>query len=370
MTRKISRAESPTTLLGNAASQTNLNPIEATERLPFWAKLFGVLEKTRNVVINFIFVALVAALLWLVFDSTRHDQIVIDPVSLPTLMKNLGYTEDVVSMRLYDELRFINGHSDDTKSTAKVLTSSQELDIAAPGTGVSLKSITLMARRLFNIPQTHVIGSFLCPRDSCKLADVSFHFRVSRGSDHDTELLPPMGEMAPDDYLKLVGEKIMRKVNPITLAESYGNTRREKEALNVANEIVDANHKDKEKAENLLGVFAFNGKRFDVAAHWFRESIRTNPNFSLARANLGYLLAAADVTNEQLARARDDNGPDRLSYLSEVKLSDPLNDPARLLEGNRELSKAVAIDSKASLNYVIWGDTLSKAGKHEEAFRA
>ena len=126
------------------------------------SKIAEYLSKIREICVSGIVITMIAALIWFLLFETKDSQIIIDKIPLPKVMRDLGYDEEIAALRLYDSLQKLNNGRDRARTESQILPASQEIDIAVPGTGISLKSIAQIVRRLLNRPQTLVSGEFVC----------------------------------------------------------------------------------------------------------------------------------------------------------------------------------------------------------------
>ena len=249
------------------------------------------LEEARKLFFNLATLAGFGLLAWTIVDTVRADQAIIEPITLPPVMNTVGYTEEVAAMRLRDAMQAIKDGADKDKQGPKILPSSRELDIAAPGTGVSLSSITKLVGRLIGGYQNRIAGEFVCPADPCKPADVTLRLRIF-GETTEQIGLDAIGKRSFDEYLELAGEQVMRAIAPYTLASSLPQSRQQ-DAIGIAVDIANSpKHPDKANAENLVGSLKYEAGDIDDSIYWFNRAVESNPKLANAHFNLGLALSS------------------------------------------------------------------------------
>ncbi|MEP1612776.1 MAG: hypothetical protein ABJL72_12780 [Roseobacter sp.] len=115
-----------------------------------------------------------------------------DLTQAPVVLEEITVTEDfekdglsglVISNMLWDEIEHIrNQTGKQNKKTVRIQTASRQLDVVAPGSGLSLQRVTQVLRSLFNLPQTRIAGEIACPVRGCTAEEMALTLRIFSGS--------------------------------------------------------------------------------------------------------------------------------------------------------------------------------------------
>lgn len=394
----------PTTVSGSRrprSSPPKFEPHNSAQSRLTYAKFSFFISELVKQSVNIITIAAFALVGWTVYDSVNKDQIVIEPISLTKAITESGYTEQIAAMELHDVLRSMSENSSEDNRGPQVLPSTREAEITAPGTGVTLTSVTALVRKILRRPQTRISGEFICGTQSCSLSDSYFKYRIF-GHQTETGIIDKVGPRRDlRDFFNEAGEQIIRKTSPYTLA-AYLATRKPDEAIKLARELANSTDEDAEQAYRLVGVLEFNGKNFDKAVEIFatiakKKSLSAKAHLELAQAlteqnkdlsraereykwasvlspsskafvNWGGALTALDnhpaaIRRFQIATWLDDEYVD-----AHVALGDAYGMIGDRSNAYRTFEEAIKINPAKPDPYVSWADMLASERKFAQAF--
>jgi tetratricopeptide (TPR) repeat protein len=324
------------------------------------------LSKIREICVSAIIIMMIAVLVWFLVFETKDNQIVIVPIAIPKIMRDIGYNEEIATLRLYDALQKLNKRRDRSREESQILPASQELDIAVPGTGISLKSIAQIVRRLLNRPQTLIVGEFVCQSQECGLGDVNFSFRVAGGRS-GLRSLPKIGSINLEEYFEKISEQVMLEANPYNLAAIYFNTGRRQESRTLADSILLELPKEKEWIENLIGSDEFIKGNVEESVIWFKKSIETNPNFAPPHWQLGYILLTHDTQKDVMSEVRRNRGKTKFEILAYLEFGASRVISRNQEDGDSHFLKAISIDKSGEFALSAWANALTFLGRNKEA---
>ena len=243
-----------------------------------------------------VFSVLLVVLPLLLLEMYRYPRIVVDPISVPLELENIGYTPDVVARRLVDGIhefpdtyRFIGmaslckqprpispsvdlRHESSVVDLSKdrgVVTPSGALkhdqsrpDFVVPGMGLSIRAVAAYLRNRFYPPIT-VSGELVYTRIAASL-----RLRVD-------------GRKVGDITRKKVDERVIEQLEQLF-----------REGAHQVIEQSDPSKLGLEFANlyNNFGLLLVNECNYDDAIDKFQKAVEIDPNFAEALYNWGYVL--------------------------------------------------------------------------------
>src|ERR1700694_6005137 len=123
------------------------------------------LEQVRKVTINLLVVGGSILVVLVVGHATFKDVYQFEAISIPQMLKDRGYTGELVAQRILDEIAEINRKSvgvldDHGRYSTSELTSPM-LKVDVPGSSVSLETVVFSLRQFSNIVDTKIGGDVL-----------------------------------------------------------------------------------------------------------------------------------------------------------------------------------------------------------------
>ncbi len=301
------------------------------------AATLATVEQTSKLFLGILAILAFVLLAITLVLSIWRAPVVIEPVTIPKSMNDLGYTDEVVATRLHDVLQNIKRPAETEGASGRpplrIEPSSRQIDIAAPGTGASLATLANMARSLMGRPQTRVSGEMVCPNDPCKPKDYKLRIRLI-GSAETPITLKAKGDATFESYFEGAGESVMKELDPYALVHFLARDRL-KDAEDLALWMRERSHVDRARAANRIGVRHYNEGEYDHAIKWLRQAVEGGDGYPEAHAHLAtvYLVGKNDYS-----------------------------------AAAREFEKAAETGDNSPESYVAWGDALAGMKNYEAAF--
>lgn len=212
--------------------------------------------------------AIVAAMVVTIRDLTRTP-VVLEEIGVPETLTKKGYTGLVASNMLWDAIEDIRTTTGDSKKRVRIQTASRQLDVVAPGSGLSLQRTTQVLRSLFNLPQTRIAGEFVCATSACNQDDLVLSIRVFTGEGTKIVSAGSIGEREMSDYFHDTALSLLQQeIDPLVAARYHytvgGDTWREN-AVRLSTEILVQRGSNAEEAATLLGRIAWDDQEYELA---------------------------------------------------------------------------------------------------------
>jgi tetratricopeptide (TPR) repeat protein len=218
----------------------------------------------------------VALLLIVTISDVLADNIVIDEISIPEALEKLGYTEQIASLRLWDAIQRINEETADRTDLDRktpLLTESQKLEITEPETGLSLRSVTQVVRKVLGIDERRIAGEFVCGDAACTPGKAQLLLRVFQDGQVHRVSGGPIGDWSEhrlDDYFYEVAMQVLEVVDPIVTAENLNGIDNDR-AMRIAEAIVDSRGAERARAATLLVQINASQGNHVAAESWSRR---------------------------------------------------------------------------------------------------
>jgi Tfp pilus assembly protein PilF len=268
----------------------------ATPHQKLHSKILDYLEEFRKATINIVFAGIVFLLVLTIFRVIYIDELVVDPISLPKPIKELGYTEEGVALTLSDKMFKIFNEVKLTQHDFNVKAKIEEADFAVPVAGLSFSSAIRLVRQIAGFPQRHIAGEIICPQEPCTTKSMQLHIRFMDGINPPQVVEHVEAENA-EALLDLGAEKLLKITDPLTLAvylysEGDASHPRRQEALDIAMTKIDDIGRTRATAMNLLGSAILDNParsedEFKLAVGYFSMAAEADPTYYPAHANLG-----------------------------------------------------------------------------------
>jgi tetratricopeptide (TPR) repeat protein len=167
-----------------------------------------------------------------VYKSTTTDSISFEPLQVPNAFVDKGYTPQISTTRLVDEIRKINTTATTTKSRSAISGKQpgEELTKINPmplPVGIDIHAIQGIIRDLLGTQSRSINGDITISGDS---KDNKYFVRV-RQSPENHLLVDEIVVGEPDEVLKVAALKIIESIDPVVAASYYRNKKNIPEAL-------------------------------------------------------------------------------------------------------------------------------------------
>jgi tetratricopeptide (TPR) repeat protein len=257
-------------------------------------------------------IVLVPSLFYLVREGIKLT-VVVDEISVPKKLEELGFTADVMSRRIVTDILQMEARSHSRiaqQSLASTGPPSPEDSIAAevevPGTKFSLKSVLELARNILGHPPIHVSGDIVIgPTDSGELSPGEFQATATvRVLERDRPARTDSVVVTTDSVEVLAhrtAELALALLNPYPLAvyrEQQGDFDSAESLIGAVLDDPNADKVHQEAAHILWGLALADQSKFELAAQHYQEALKLFPRDPAIYNNWGALLASQQEFNE------------------------------------------------------------------------
>jgi tetratricopeptide (TPR) repeat protein len=276
----------------------------------------------RTLFINVCIIAVFVLLIPVVGVQFLRNQVVIEPISVPTALLARGLNPDVAAIRLWDGLQDAQALATTSKAGMSSIPNSLRVDFSIPDSGISIDSLVYYVRQFFHAYGTRITGEFRCADATCAPDGMLLRVRLLR--DHlDVVEMPPIGTTPEAQYFRDAAIRILALLDLFigAAAEADGNPLK---AMADAERLVLIHHPDAKWAANLVGRLKGNLKDSDAAIAAFRQALALDPNFRIAKINLASALVDKgrfDEAQKLLDEAAASAPTDRFLVLGRAKLA-------------------------------------------------
>lgn len=229
-----------------------------------------------------------------IYKSTFSDSISFEPLQVPGPFSDKGYTPQISTTRLVDEIRKINATATTTKSRSSVsgkqpgeeLAKINSLPIPA---GIDINAIQAIVREFLGVQSRTINGDITVVGDG---KSHKYFVRV-RQSPENHLLVDEVFSGDPDEVLRLTAIKIIESIDPVVAASYYRNRKNIPDALRMIDlaltndkaeddtfalsqraQIYQAQKKyelSKADLDTLLSLDANSPQGLGVQSYWYNE---------------------------------------------------------------------------------------------------
>jgi tetratricopeptide (TPR) repeat protein len=287
----------------------------------------------------------ILVVLLIVYQGLTRHVTVVDTISVPKVLVDRGYSQDVAAQRLRDALAKFSAPLKTTITTAdarasEVALHAEQPDIVVPTVGISIDAVISLMRSLLRSTRSQSMGGELTIDNDklwlrLRLNGVEF-YRSKQGVDPQN----------PDDVFTAAVPEIMRKISPYLLAQSLYNSKKLDEAFDLSKWIttnLPENDWNVAYAYNLRGVILTLRKQYPAAEEELNKAMEANrkldqPHVSLGdlRRDAGKLPQAIEEYHKAIRLAPDD-------ALAHNQLGIALGDSGQLQDALQEFREAAKI---------------------------
>jgi Tfp pilus assembly protein PilF len=301
----------------------------------FFQNFYSIITKLPWAIAAFTIIALV------IRGLTEHVT-VIEPIMVPKVLAESGYTQEVAARRLRDAMATFVASANTRMDQPEVALNSELPNVVVPTVGISLDAFMSSMRTLLRITRTQSIAGELTIANKELLLRLRLNGREfytsTQGGDPEK----------PDEVLKTAAPEALKKIRPYVVAVSLRNTDPEA-SLDLANWIISElpehnenvawaynlkgnllrerrnfpsaeeaygralllgrNSKIKANAHNNLGLLLQDRKELQKAADEYRKAIDLDQNFPTAHYNLGRVLRVLGHNEKAIAAFREADLP-------------------------------------------------------------
>ena len=228
-----------------------------------------------------------------VFTSLTTSDVMFEPLKVPAPFTELGFTPEITTTRVLDEIARISSLSTSTKDTKNFGTKQpgEELSnlssLPLPGVGgIDIKEVQELIQGLLGVKRERISGeiTFTKSKDS-----ITYHVRIRQMPDNKM-LVNFSTDADVPDVVKQISIKIIEKMDPAVAASYY---RWSKDIDNALRMVDEALRNEEEYDDNYALVgraqIYIQRKKFDLAQSDIDRVFKSNPEFVPAMTTQGFL---------------------------------------------------------------------------------
>ncbi len=242
----------------------------------------------RKVLLNLAFLFAFLLLVPVVIQQFLRNEVVIEPISVPESLAEIGLTPDVVSRRLWDGLQDAIRRAGTAKASVLAVPNSDRIQFSIPETGLSIEALVTQTRQFFRTYQTRISGEIVCAGADCSAQGMQLRLRIQRGTTEVIEL-PVRGDMAERAYFTEAAIRILTVLDPFVAIAAIGDSSPVR-ATKLARDLIRTRHPDAHWAHNLIGNLRTDGGEPQLAEPEYRAALALKPDFTIAKVNLALTL--------------------------------------------------------------------------------
>lgn len=343
--------------------------------LPLRARIIDWVQFVRVLAVNLIVIISIAAIVVLLTRELLREPVIIEEVSLPPSMVTQGFSGAVTAQRLWDAISDIQVKSTTHKTQTALIAANRQLDVAEPGTGISLQQLTQALRSMLNLPQTRIAGEVLCATPECVPSELRLRLRVFEGGRMHVLRSDPVGVRTLDSYFHLSAQRVLEVIDPYVLAAYlyYDELRRE-DAVDIAEDLLRRQHAQSAWAANLIGNRHLDEGRPAAALPHYERALSLAEefgpdDFAVPHKNIGLALLQLGDNDGAIHSFGDAMELDGGNFevwrgfgLALLQQGDPV-------AAAQKFETAVDLAPDELLSWTAWGDALAASGRFHDAFR-
>jgi tetratricopeptide (TPR) repeat protein len=335
-------------------------------------------EELRRFAVNVSVALFVGVVLFVVVQATFEDTIVIDPILVPKVLEDHGYSGTAISRKLMDWVRRIDAESATSKTKKDFGTDSRFAEassIRLPSSSVSVQTVVTLLRNSFGAQGNRITGEItIDPSAEAKNATTFvLTLHLVKSGNRSSKARPP-GTL--DEILELSARDIVEEFDAAVLGDyllqkNLADPMYDKNKVAEVDELLDRllGKADRETMPwllNLRGLRLHEQGKDVEAQSFFERAVRLDPRFAPAYVNMARALG-----DGLLPGGRDYDGA--IELYSKATRYKPMyaapyynwgtvlrdkdkKDYDRIIEKFR---KAIEVDPKMVIAYRSWGVVLS-----------
>lgn len=318
-------------------------------------------DELRRLTINVSVVLLVVSLVFVTVQATYDRTLVIEPISVPKALEEIGYTGSAVAQKLMDRVSFINDKSSTSKDRVQYGSEGRfaaASGIRLPSSSVSIQTIVTLLRGAFGVQGDRIAGEItMSPPEDARMRStyaLTLHFT------HLGKRFSSIQKSRDlDELLDLAGNAIVGQFDGVVLAAYFQETAEWDKADQLITRLIASADPDVMPwALNMRGLSLNHQHRKADAIATFEKITRLYPNFAIAYSNWGYALYRAHdyAGASEKYRKVIELEPKRAS--AHGYLGDVLWEQGDTAGGIEQYRKAIELEPKYATAYIKWGHAL------------
>jgi len=244
-------------------------------------------------------------------DDALHKKIIVEPIAVPKILADKGYTPETAARQFRDMLIKIGSSSGRMEDVDVDMKRGDEIpNISVPGLGVPLESVATLIHALKRLgPNSPVSGEIV-------YAENTLHLRLLKDGSELIHETATDDVDQPEKLIETAAQEYMRKADPLSLS-IFLYEKQPDEAIKVARSVIERlpeNHPALAKAHDTLGDLLRRTAR--IGCKWsnkdesrqqsalaeYERAIELDPSFARPHNGKGLLLADSGKQNYEEAK--------------------------------------------------------------------
>jgi Tfp pilus assembly protein PilF len=328
-----------------------------------WERAKAVVNGALSNISKLLWIVLVVVIVIFVAQDLSNDLVAIEPISVPKVLSESGYTSEVASRRLRDAIDAYAAKTGSRMRHPNVAPRGELPDIVVPKIGLSLETIVSSIRGLshFGSRQT-VSGEFVV---SGKLAWL--RLRVDGKEVHSS----PNGLDLenPDELFVEAAPAVVEKIRPYLVASALYQTD-PKKGVQKADEIIarlPESDVNVHWSYVLRGIFFGNKKDYAKSEEAFRKAISLDRRNFAAHYNYGLLLYLRGSFGDAVREYRRAIEIDPKNVDAHINYGVILSFQSKFSAAAAEFQRAIAIEPRAAEVHNLYGVFLANQDELDQA---
>lgn len=242
----------------------------------------------RTLAVNLAILAIILLIVPVVAVQFLRNQVLIEPLAVPTALQASGLTPEVAANRLWDGIEQIKDAADTGKGGVSAVPDSQQVSFSIPDSGLSIDSLIYYVRQFFHAYETRISGEFRCADAACTPGGVTLRLRIVREG-LDFIQLPPVGDLGEDRYFRDAAAEVLSVIDPFVALAARARGEPDKARV-LAERLIRTGHPDAKWAHNLLGNLSIDDGRIAEAKAQYEAALALDRDFLPALANIGNVM--------------------------------------------------------------------------------
>jgi Flp pilus assembly protein TadD len=330
-----------------------------------WERVKAVASASMNNAAKLLWIALCIFIFVIVVQDLSKDLITVEPISVPKMLSEDGYTPEVASRRLRDALSTYAGKANTSMKSPSIAPRDELPNIVVPKIDLSLETVVSSIRSVLHYGSRRTISGEMIVRGKL----IWLRLRV----DGQEVFSSPDGFSLenPDELFVAAVPVVMEKIHPYLVASTLydGDPVKGIEKADKIIAILPPSNVNVQWSYILKGHFLMRQKDYVRAESLFRTAIHLNEANSVAHFNLGNALRDQNKHEQAIAEYRRAIEIDPKDADAHVNLGSVLSQQLKLVEAIAEYRRAVEINPTEAVAHFNLGVILDYQGEFDEAIK-
>lgn len=302
-----------------------------------------------------------------VMNAITSDSVSLDPIKVPAPFEERGFTSDIATTRLLDEISIYQRQSASDKDRVSITgkNSADELEkLQAPVGGIDIKRVQGAIQDALGVRKERITGEITFTKDG---DEPIYNVRLRRVPGNHV-LLDISAKGDPGAVLKQTALAMIEVFDPHIAANIYWRDRDEDNALRLIDVVLNNDRQDDDKYSlSLRGNIHIAHKRFDAAQKDFDRIMQLDPKFAPAHRMIASMRLAQGDYDGSLREADLAIELAPTKWFGYYQKAQTLRDMKRGDEAEPNFIRAIAMKPNGPGPYVQAGQFLASRNKPTEA---